>query len=159
MFLVGDKIVHPMHGAGVIERIEQRKISGKDTQYYILRMPVGEMTVMIPVDACAMIGVRPVIPPDSADRLIGRLHEIKADMTQNWNRRYRENMLRIKSGDLLEVAAVIKGLTQRDSIKGLSTGERKMLRSARQILISEIVLSKNADYDEVELQVDAALCG
>ena len=68
-------------------------------------------------------------------------------------------MLRIKSGDLLEVAAVIKGLTERDSQKGLSTGERKMLRSAKQILISEIVLSKDAEYDEVELQVDAALCG
>ena len=159
MFLVGDKIVHPMHGAGVIERIEERKISGKKTQYYILRMPIGEMTVMIPVDACSLIGVRPVIAPDVADLLIGRLHDIQAEMTQNWSRRYRENMQRIKSGDLLEVAAVIKGLAERDSEKGLSTGERKMLRFAKQILISEIVLSKGAQYDEVELQVDAALCG
>lgn len=159
MFFVGDKIVHPLHGAGVIESIEERTINGKSTCYYVLCLPVGGMKVMIPVDSCAAIGVRPVITPDKADRLIGKLHEIQTDMTQNWNRRYRENMLRIKSGDLLEVAAVIKGLTERDSQKGLSTGERKMLRSAKQILISEIVLSKDAEYDEVELQVDAALCG
>lgn len=158
MFLIGDKIVHPQHGAGIIESIEERGLYGKTTRYYILRLSLGAMTVMIPVDSCAAIGVRPVITPDTADRLLGRMRELKADMTQNWNQRYRENMLKIKSGDLLEVAQVIKGLAVRDSEKGLSTGERKMLRSARQILISEIVLSKDAAYDEVELQVNAALC-
>ena len=79
-------------------------------------------------------------------------------MTSNWNKRYRENMLRIKSGDLMEVASVVKGLMQRDRERGLSTGERKMLHSAKQILISEIVLSESSSYEEVEARLDSAMC-
>ncbi len=112
---------------------------------------------MIPVDNCDEIGVRPIITASEADELIDEMSGIKIDMTQNWNRRYRENMLRIKSGNLLEVARVVKGLMARDSDKGLSTGERKMLRSAKQILISEIVLSKSSTYSEVEAQLNVAL--
>ena len=159
MFNIGDKIVHPLHGAGIVSGIEEKKVCGETKSYYILKLPVGGMVVMIPTDACAAIGVRPVISPEKADYIFSQLREIRSDMTQNWNRRYRENMVRIKSGDLLEVAAVIKGLLERDEEKGLSTGERKMLRSAKQIFISEIVLSKNADYDEVEYRLDKALCG
>ena len=157
MFFVGDKIVHPLHGAGVIESIEERTINGKSTCYYVLCLPVGGMKVMIPVDSCAAIGVRPVITPDKADRLIGKLHEIQTDMTQNWNRRYRENMLRIKSGDLLEVAAVVKGLMARAHERGLYTGERKMLHSAKKILISEFVMSMCGEYEEIEHRLDLAM--
>jgi CarD family transcriptional regulator len=88
---------------------------------------------------------------------MGSLSEIEVDMTQNWNRRYRENMLRIKSGNLLEVARVVKSLMVREKERGLSTGERKMLHSAKQILISEIVLAKSSDYDEVEQRINKAL--
>ena len=98
-----------------------------------------------------------VYPGSTADEVLEQLANIEVDVTQNWNRRYRENMLRIKSGDLLEVARVIKCLMLRDSEKGLSTGDRKMLRSAKQILISELVLSKNSSYEEVEEEVNAAL--
>lgn len=157
MFSVGDKIAHPMHGAGIIDSIEERRINGVTRQYYMFKLPVGGMTVMIPVDHCEEIGVRPIIAPQEADALLEEMSGIEIDMTQNWNRRYRENMLRIKSGDLMEVARVVKGLMARDSEKGLSTGERKMLRSAKQILISEIVLSKSSDYDDVEKQINTAL--
>ena len=115
------------------------------------------MTVRIPVDHCDDVGVRPIIDAQQADEVLKQLGEIQVDVTQNWNRRYRENMLRIKSGDLLEVARVIKCLMVRDSEKGLSTGDRKMLRSAKQILISELVLSKNSSYEAVEEEVNAAL--
>jgi CarD family transcriptional regulator len=125
--------------------------------YYVFRLPAGGMLVMIPVDHCEEIGVRPIISAKEADELIEEMSGIEIDMTQNWNRRYRENMLRIKSGNLLEVARVIKGLMARDSDKGLSTGERKMLRSAKQILISEIVLSKSSTYSEVEEQLNLVL--
>ena len=94
---------------------------------------------------------------EEADRLIAAMSDIQVDMTQNWNRRYRENMLRIKSGDLLEVAKVVKGLMLRDEDRGLSTGERKMLHSAKQILISELVLSQGASYEDVEARINTAL--
>jgi CarD family transcriptional regulator len=157
MFKVGDRIAHPMHGAGVIERIEKKKINGTERQYYVLRIPVGNMLVMIPTDSCEAIGIRPILDSDAAEEIIRQIPKIESDMTQNWNRRYRENMLRIKSGDLLEVARVIKGLMERDHEKGLSTGERKMLRSAKQILISEIVLSVDSSYEEVENRIDELL--
>ncbi len=112
---------------------------------------------MIPVDHCEEVGVRPIIDAKRADEVLEQLSDIEVDVTQNWNRRYRENMMRIKSGDLLEVARVVKCLMARESEKGLSTGDRKMLRSAKQILISELVLSKNSSYEEVEEEVNAAL--
>ncbi|MFR5781068.1 MAG: CarD family transcriptional regulator [Oscillospiraceae bacterium] len=91
---------------------------------------------MIPVDTSAAIGVRPIVGADEAEKILGSIPGLEIEMTQNWNKRYRENMLKIKSGNLLEVAAVVKGLMKRDKERGLSTGERKMLHSAKQILIS-----------------------
>jgi len=157
MFSIGDMIAHPMHGAGVIDSIEERKMNGATRTYYILRMPTGGMVVMIPTESSEQIGVRPIVNSIEADALMNSIPGIDAEMTSNWNRRYRENMQRIKSGDLLEVARVVKGLMARDVIKGLSTGERKMLHSAKQILISEIVLSKKITYEEVESQLNASL--
>lgn len=157
MFQVGDKIVHPMHGAGVIDSIVTKKVNGVVREYYILKLPVGGMLVMIPTSNSEEIGVRPVVEKDEADRLIASMPDIEVDMTQNWNRRYRENMMRIKSGDLLEVAKVVKGLMLRDVDRGLSTGERKMLHSAKQILISELVLSQNTSYEDVEARINTAL--
>ena len=157
MFQVGDKIVHPMHGAGVVDSIVTKKVNGVVRDYYILKIPVGGMLVMIPTENSEEIGVRAVVDSGEADRVIDSIPGIEVDMTQNWNRRYRENMLRLKSGDLLEVAAVVKGLILRDSDRGLSTGERKMLHSAKQILISEIVLSQNSNYEDVEARINVAL--
>lgn len=156
MFKIGDMIAHPMHGAGVIDSIEEKKINGCTRQYYILKMPSGGMVVMIPMENCAAIGVRPILGFDEAETLMETIPGIETDMTTNWNRRYRENMQKIKSGDLLEVARVVKGLMIRDSEKGLSTGERKMLHSAKQILVSEIALSQDKSSEEVETRINAA---
>ncbi|MDO4750320.1 MAG: CarD family transcriptional regulator [Eubacteriales bacterium] len=156
-FSVGDCIAHPMHGAGVIDRIEKRKINGAEKEYYVLKLPVGDMVVMIPRENSTAVGVRPIVEAETAEKIINAIPQIAVDVEPNWNKRYRENMLRIKSGDLLEVAAVVKGLMSRDSERGLSTGERKMLHSAKQILISEIVLAKRASYEEVEAILDAAM--
>ena len=112
---------------------------------------------MIPTESTEQIGVRPIVDSTQADALMDSIPQIDAEMTSNWNRRYRENMQRLKSGDLIEVARVVKGLMTRDVEKGLSTGERKMLHSAKQILISEIVLSKKLTYEEVESRINAAL--
>ncbi|MEL4861306.1 CarD family transcriptional regulator [Pseudoflavonifractor phocaeensis] len=157
MFHVGDKIVHPMHGAGVIDSIVTKKVNGVVRDYYILKLPVGGMLVMIPTENSEEIGVRPIVDPDQADQVINALPGIEVDTDPNWNRRYRENMLRLKSGDILEVARVVKSLMLRDGERGLSTGERKMLHSAKQILISEIVLSESASYEEVESRINRAV--
>ena len=156
-FRVGDRIAHPMHGAGVIDSVVTRKINGKERDYYVLKLPVGDMLVMIPVDTSAAIGVLPIVGADEAEKILVSIPGLEIEMTQNWNKRYRENMLKIKSGNLLEVAAVVKGLMKRDKERGLSTGERKMLHSAKQILISEIVLSESASYEEVEERLNSAL--
>ena len=156
MFSIGDKIVHPMHGAGVIDNIVEQRVSGKNLFFYVLRMPMG-MLMMIPTVGCEEIGVRPVIEASRANEVISLLAGVEVEMTANWNRRYRENMLRIKSGDLLEVAKVVKGLAAREKERGLSTGERKMLVSAKQILISELVLALTVDYEQIEGRIDSIL--
>ena len=156
-FRVGDRMAHPMHGAGVIDSIVTKRINGQDRDYYVLKLPTGGMMVMVPVETCEAIGVRPIVNPAEAEEILGAIPGIQVEMTSNWNKRYRENMLRIKSGDLMEVASVVKGLMQRDRERGLSTGERKMLHSAKQILISEIVLSESSSYEEVEARLDSAM--
>jgi len=115
------------------------------------------MVVMIPTHNCAEIGVRPITDQAGAERILESLPNIQVDLEQNWNRRYRENMERLKSGDLLEVAKVIKALMVRDCERGLSNGERKMLHSAKEILISELVLALNDTYENTEVRVITAL--
>ena len=112
---------------------------------------------MIPTEGSAEIGVRPVMDAAEADQILDALPDIEVDADPNWNRRYRENMLRLKSGDLMEVARVMKSLMLRDGERGLSTGERKMLHSAKQILISEIVMSEGSNYEDIERRIDLAL--
>lgn len=156
-FQIGDKVVHPMYGAGILESVVQKKVGGVVQEYYIMRLPERSMVVMIPVETSGDIGVRPVVAQDEADAVLAAIPGIQVEMTANWNHRYRENMERLKSGNPLEVARVVKGLTARDAAKGLSIGERKMLQSARQILISELVLSKSLSYEAMEEALDSAL--
>jgi CarD family transcriptional regulator len=154
MYNVGDKIVYPMHGAGVIESIEEREILGCKQNYYVLRMPVGDMKVMIPTGNVDGIGIRQVIGSRDVDKVFEILQDHTVNVTDNWNKRYRENMIKIKSGDIYEVADVVRILMKREKEKGLSTGEKKMLNSARQILISELVLAKGSEQMEVETAIN-----
>lgn len=157
MFQIGDKVVHPMHGAGVIDSIVRRRVAGQVQEYYQLRLSVGNMVVMVPTDNTGEIGMRPVVSGAKAEELMSEMKGIEVDMTSNWNRRYRENLVRLKSGDLLEVARVVKGLRRRESQRGLSNGERKMLHTAKQILISELVLAQSLPYETVENSIDTVL--
>ena len=150
MFKIGDRVAHPLHGAGTISEIEHKKIDNSFKDYYVMRIPKGNMRVMIPVDACDAVGLRPIIDSARAEAILHQIPDLQIDEDCNWNKRYRENMLRIRSGNLLEVASVIKSLVERENTRGLSTGERKMLHSAKQILISEIVLCFDGSYNEAE---------
>jgi CarD family transcriptional regulator len=157
VYEIGDKIVHPMHGAGVIESIVEEKISGKLIPFYVFKMPISGLTLKIPTANSEMIGIRAVSSKADIEAVIEKIPGLGIDMTANWNHRYRENMERIKSGDLLEVAGVIKALMHRDNERGLSNGERKMLHSAKQILISEIVLAESVAYADAEARVNAVM--
>ena len=149
MFNVGDKIVYPMHGAGTIDAIEQKDILGEKQDYYIINMP-GEVKVMVPISKAPEVGVRNVINKDEAGKVLQVLEADETQMPNNWNKRYKENMEKMKSGDIYEVADVVRNLSYKQKEKGLSTGEKKMLNNAKQILISELVLAEHASADEVE---------
>lgn len=153
MFNVGDKIVYPMHGAGTIDAIEEKDILGEKQAYYIIKMP-GEVKVMVPTTRAEEIGVRNVIDKVNAGKVLEILEENETEMSNNWNKRYRDNMDKMKSGDIYEVADVVRNLAFKQKEKGLSTGEKKMLNNAKQILVSELVLAEHASQEEVEQLVD-----
>ena len=153
MFNVGDKIVYPMHGAGTIDAIEEKDILGQKQSYYILKMP-GEVKVMVPTAKAEEVGVRNIIDKESAEKVIGILEQDETAMDKNWNKRYRDNMEKMKSGDIYEVADVVRNLSFKQKEKGLYTGEKKMLNNAKQILVSELVLAEHATKDEVEKLVE-----
>ncbi|MBR5543705.1 MAG: CarD family transcriptional regulator [Oscillospiraceae bacterium] len=159
MYTVGNKIVHPLHGAGTIDNIITQTIDGTSREYYVVKLHTNNMTIMVPVATSKEIGIRDVISSEEADKLLSLFSTIETDDVQNWNRRYRDNATKIKSGDLNEVVRVIKSLSIRDIKSGLSTGERKMLHSARQILVSELILAKGTTKQDIENLLDVALSG
>lgn len=153
MFNVGDKIVYPMHGAGTIDAIEEKDILGEKQNYYIIKMP-GEVKVMVPISKASDIGVRSVIDKSEAGKVLEVLEANETEMSNNWNKRYKENMEKMKSGSIYEVADVVRNLSYKQKEKGLSTGEKKMLNNAKQILVSELVLAEHASQEEVEQLVE-----
>lgn len=157
MFKVGEKIVYPMHGAGVIEKIEEKEILGERREYFIIKMPIGDMKVMVPVTNVEEVGVREIISEEEVAEVMEVLEGHKTKMPQNWNRRYRANMERIKTGDILEIASVVRNLTLLDNEKSLSTGERKMLSNAKQMLLSELVLVTDETMEVIEEKINLAI--
>ena len=136
MFTIGDKVAYPMHGAGVIEGIEEQTILGEPRSYYVLRLSHSDMKVMVPVDTSGKVGVRYIVEPE--------------DLTEVADKRNRDNMEKLKTGDLREIAEVVRNLLRADYRKKLSTGEKKMLTNARQLLLSEIVLAKGISADSAD---------
>ena len=153
MYNVGDKVVYPMHGAGVIDSIEEKEVLGEKQSYYILKMP-GEVKVMVPTSTAEQHGIRNIIDKAEAEKVFNVLEQDETEMEKNWNKRYRDNMEKMKSGNIYEIADVVRNLSFKQKEKGLSTGEKKMLHNAKQILVSELVLAEHSSQDEVEELVD-----
>lgn len=154
MFNVGDNIVYPMHGAGTIDSIEEKEILGEKQQYYVIKMP-GEVMVMVPTAKAETMGVRSVIDKQSANNVLKVLEKDETEMSNNWNKRYRDNLDKMKTGDIYKVADVVRNLSFKQKEKGsLSTGEKKMLVNAKQILISELVLAEHSSKEEIEKLID-----
>lgn len=157
MFNIGDKVVYPMHGAGIIESIEEKEILGERQQYYIMRMPIGDMKVMVPLKNVETIGLREVVDDHTVELVLERMRQFEDEDTTNWNRRYRANLDKMRTGDIYDVAEVVRSLMRRDGEKSLSTGERKMLDNAKQILISELVLAGNLREEQAFQMIDGVL--
>ena len=156
MFNIGDKVVYPMHGAGVIEDIEEKNISGQKEEYYSIKMP-GEVKVMVPIAKADQVGVRGIIDEETAGKVFKVLEANSTEMSMNWNKRYRDNMEKIKSGDVYEVADVVRNLSLKQKDKGLSTGEKKMLLNAKQILVSELTLVSKLGQEKVEEMIETRI--
>ena len=157
MFNIGDKVVYPMHGAGLIETIEEKQILGETRSYYIIRIKHGNMQVMVPVKGAEEIGLRPVVQACQLDPVYGVLSAASTPMDENWNRRNRENMEKLKTGDLCQVAEVIRNLVRVDRGKKLSTGEKKLLSSAKHILSSEMTMVLNIPEDKALDIIDSSI--
>ena len=154
MFSIGEKISYPMHGAGIIEGIEDQMILDVKRSYYILRMSYGDMKVMVPVENSDEVGVRPIIDETKFQDVLKVLSEDPTPMQPNWNKRSRENLDKLKTGDLCKVADVVRNLMCSDRRKKLSTGEKKMLNNARHLLVSEFVLVRNISAEDAEKLID-----
>ncbi len=157
VFKLGDRVVYPMHGAGIIEAIEEKEVLGEKQKYYIMRLPLGDMRVMIPLRNANAIGIREVVSEDCLEEALAILQEDETEMPSNWNQRYRANLEKIRSGDIKTVAEVMRNLVKRDQEKGLSTGERKMLDTARQIFISELILVRDMEEESAMRLIDGLL--
>lgn len=157
MYAIGDKILYPMHGAGIIQGVEEKEILGEYKQYYVLQVSWGDMKMMIPVDTCEAIGVRAIVDASCIEDVKNVLNAESTEMSGNWNRRYRDNMEKLKTGEILQVAEVVRNLIRIGRVKKLSAGEKKMLSNARQILESEIVLAADMDETSARDFVDEAV--
>lgn len=150
MFEIGDNAVYPGHGVGVIERIETREISGSNKIFYVLKILDNGMTIMIPTDHVQMVGLREIIPEIQVPRVFQILKEKDASTyNQTWNRRYREYMEKINTGSIFEIAEVLRDLYMLKSEKELSFGERKILDTAKNLLVTEIAIAMRSQENEV----------
>lgn len=156
MFNIGDKVVYPMHGAGTIESIEEKEMLGSSEDYYIIKMPIGGMKLMVPTNRVEAIGVREISEKSEAEKVFAVLEKPKEPYMHdaNWSKRYNLNVDKIKSGDILEVAEVVRELSHRHMERGLSIGEKKMLATAKDILLSEMVLAEEMDHDILSSKIE-----
>jgi CarD family transcriptional regulator len=158
-FAVGDKVVYPHHGAAIIEGKEKRVFDGHKTDYFVLRITYGDLKVSIPVEKADEIGLREVINDEEVEEVFAVLRKKEARMPTNWSRRFKNHVEKLKSGDIYQVAEVVRNLSLREADKGLSAGEKRMLARARQILVSELVFALNVDEEAADARLDDVLQG
>lgn len=157
MYQVGDKVVYPHHGAGKIMRIEQKDVLGQQREYLTIQILHNDMTVMVPVENADRAGLRKVVAADVVDQVIDVLRGDPTKMPKNWSRRYKHNRDKLKTGDIFEVAEVVRNLAIRHADKGLSTGEKQMFSKAKKILASELMYARDFDEEQATLFLDELL--
>jgi len=157
VFDVGDKVVYPHHGAGTVEKKEVKVVLGEEREYLTIRILHNEMTVNVPVDNCEKVGLRGVIDLEMVEVVQKVLLGGSTEMPKNWNRRFKHNRDKMKTGDIFELAEVVRNLSLRDHEKGLSTGEKQMFVKAKKILVSELMYAKGMDEEEAAEWLDGVL--
>ncbi len=156
-YRVGDTVVYPHHGAAVIEKHEKRTLEGQERDYLVLRLTYGDLTLMVPADATQAVGLRDVVSQKEVDEVFGLLRRRDGSMPTNWSRRFKANYEKLKSGDIFQVAEVVRNLALREREKGLSAGEKRMLTKARQILVSELSAAIKKSDEQTEELIDGVL--
>ena len=156
-FRKGDTVVHPEHGAAVVEEVREKEFLGEKRKYLVLRVVYGDLTVLVPTDSTDQVGLRPCVSKNEAKKILKVLTEDESSVAANWSRRFKNNLEKLHSGDPYEVAEVLRNLAIRDREKGLSAGEKRMLAKARQILVSELALAEKTNEDKAEALLDEIL--
>lgn len=157
-FNVGETVVYPNHGAAVIEDVETRTIKGEEKLYLVLRiLGQNDLVVRVPASNLDLVGVRDVVDDEGLEKVFEVLRKTNVEEPSNWSRRYKANLEKLHSGNVLKVAEVVRDLWRRERDRGLSTGEKRMLSKARQILVSELALAKKVEDDKAEEMLDEVL--
>jgi CarD family transcriptional regulator len=156
-FSVGDNVVYPHHGAGQVIKKEEKEILGEVRQYLTIKILHNDMTVMVPCENAGKAGLRRVIDEDTVKKVLAVLSDDVSEMPKNWNRRFKHNRDKIKTGDIYELAEVVRNLAVREPDKGLSTGEKQMYTRAKKILASEMMYALEKTEDEAEAYLDDLL--
>lgn len=159
VFEVGETVVYPHHGAALIEEIKTRTIKGEEKMYLKLKVTQGDLVIEVPAENVDLVGVRDVVDEEGLKKVFAVLQAADVEEASNWSRRYKANVEKLASGDVLKVAEVVRDLWRRDKDRGLSAGEKRMLTKARHILTSELALAKDIDEDEAEKRLDDILAG
>ncbi len=159
MYKIGDKVVYPHHGAGTVVKREKREVLGEKREYLTIKILHNDMTVNVPSENAEAVGLRKVIGEDMVKVVVKALTGGGTQMPKNWNRRFKHNRDKMKTGDILELAEVVRNLSLRDSEKGLSTGEKQMFVKAKKILASELMYAKDMDEEEAAEWLDGVLVG
>ena len=159
MYKVGDKVVYPHHGAGTVVKKEKREVLGEKREYLTIKILHNDMTVNVPAENAEKVGLRKVIGEDMVKVVVKALTGGGTQMPKNWNRRFKHNRDKMKTGDILELAEVVRNLSLRDHEKGLSTGEKQMFVKAKKILASELMYAKDMDEEEAAEWLDGVLVG
>src|SRR5438094_10359841 len=157
VFTKGDKVVYPHHGVAIIEDMQEQDFLGERRTYFVLRLAHGDLTLKVPVDNTAEIGLREVVSKREVKKVMDVLREDESNMPANWSRRFKTNVEKIKSGDIYQIAEVVRNLSIREKDKGLSAGEKRMLTKARQILISELTFAFDQPEEQTEAMLDKVL--
>ncbi len=156
-FKVGDRVVYPHHGAAVIEKKEKRLAFGEETEYLVLRMAHGEMMLSVPVNKAEEVGMRWPISTEDVEDLFDVLGKRDIREPANWSRRFKNHQEKLKSGDVYQVAEVVRNLALRDRSKGLSAGEKSLFNKARSVLVSELAFALDVSEDDAQARVENAL--
>ncbi len=157
VFKVGETVVYPHHGAALIEEIIVRSIRGEEKVYLKLKVAQGDLTIQVPADNCDLVGVRDVVGQEGLNRVFEVLRAPHTEEPTNWSRRYKNHVEKLKSGDIYQVAEVVRNLSIREKEKHLSAGEKRLLAKARQILVSELALAEKTNEEKAESILDEVL--